>query len=64
MSKPELITELQNSLSDALEQWGIQHDMNCVSMPPWDNPTQCDCGRGAFIKRCRELIEAKADAEL
>ena len=56
----ELVGKLQKALGAALDEWGIEHDINCVTMPPWDNPLPgaCDCGRREFLRECRELIES------
>jgi hypothetical protein len=57
MSKDELILKLQDALTDAIEGWGVRHDMSCVTMPPWDQDDKnCDCGRAVFIKKCQDLL--------
>jgi hypothetical protein len=49
--------ELQTVLGEAIDDWGIRHDMNCVTQPPWDQDYRnCDCGRSDFIKKCRTLM--------
>lgn len=46
--------QLREALEEAIDGFGINHEMSCVSQPPWDQD-RCDCGREEFLKRCAAL---------
>lgn len=60
MDPTEFIKGLKEVLDEAIEGWGLEHNINCVTQPPWDG-NSCDCNRKQFITKCRQLLATVPD---